>query len=57
MEFRELEVKFKRQFGPPGDEEGGKSWDRYQSIIGRMAHDVPCQLRERFRSALAAASP
>lgn len=51
-EFRELEVKFKGQFVSPDDVEGGKQWERYQSLIGRMAHDVPCQLREPLARAI-----
>ncbi len=51
-EFRELEEKFRGQFGPPNDVEDKKRWECYQSLIGRMAHDVPCQLREPLARAI-----
>lgn len=51
-EFRKLEIEFNGQFGSPDDPEGKKQWERYQSLSGKMAHDVPCQLREPLPRAI-----
>lgn len=52
MEFRKLEIRFKGQFSPPDDPDGKKQWERYQVLIGQMAYDVPCQLREPLPRAI-----
>ena len=51
-EFCELEVKFRGQFGSPDDAEGKQQWERYQSLRGQMAYDIPCQLREPLARAI-----
>ena len=51
-EFRELEVKFREQFVSPDDAEGKRQWERYQSLRGQMAYDIPCQLREPLARAI-----
>ncbi len=51
-ELRGLEVKFRGQFVSPGDAEGKQQWERYQSLRGKMAYDIPCQLREPLSRAI-----
>jgi len=53
LEFRELEIRFKNQYGPPDDPEGKKQWQRYQSLRVSMAYDIGCQLREPLPRAIA----
>lgn len=51
-EFRKLEIQFKDQFSPPNDPEGKEQWEIYQGLSGKMAYDVPCQLREPLPRAI-----